>query len=127
MCSSHRDYYDKAAQQLTYQDHTVLTFQDVDKAMREYTMVTGGSMKTSLKPQLLDSYMPSELQRDCQLAFIVLWMTVTGFAAYKIAKSYFYLRDACRILEARRMLETTMPKLSVTYLSPRDTEGGLWI
>jgi hypothetical protein len=63
----------------------VRTFQDVDEAMREYNMVTGGKLDPlDPQPTLSDFYVPSEAQKDREIAFIIVGLAVTGVVAYKL-------------------------------------------
>jgi hypothetical protein len=70
------------------QGEAVRDFQDTDAAMREYARVFGkGKTIDSLsEPQLADFYVPSEGQKDREIAFVVLGLGVTGLIAYEISK-----------------------------------------
>ena len=70
---------------LRRQGHAVHTFQDVDQAIREYSMVTGKQLDSlGGKPRLSDFYTPSDDQRDREIAFVVAGMAVTGLVAYQL-------------------------------------------
>ena len=72
-------------EELQRQNHAVQTFRDVDAAMREYATVTGNQLDPlGPEPQLSDYYTPSEVQKDCKIAFIILGMAATGVVAYKL-------------------------------------------
>lgn len=74
-------------EELRRQGHAIQTFRDVDAAMREYAQVTGSKLQAlQPQPQLSDFYVPSEGQKDREIAFIVLGMAATGLVAYEIAK-----------------------------------------
>ena len=76
-----RDYLN---QQLQAEQHSAQVF-DVDVAMREYWLVTGGD-ESKLKavpedgkePKLSDYYSPSETQQQYELAFIVGGLALIG-------------------------------------------------
>ena len=74
-------------EELHRQHQALQTFHDVEEAMREYAHVTGKTLDP-LGPssQLSDFYTPSSDQKDCEIAFVVLGMAVTGLVAYEIAK-----------------------------------------
>ena len=57
---------------------------DVDAAMSLYAQVTGKQIELPHKPQLSDFYVPSEAQRDRELAFVVLAIAGVGYAVYKL-------------------------------------------
>ena len=78
---------DWISEDLRRQEHAVQTFRDVDDAMREYSRVTGTKLE-SLRPEpkLSDFYVPSSIQRDREIAFIVFGIASTGLVAYKLAK-----------------------------------------
>jgi hypothetical protein len=66
------------------EQHAVRTFQDIDQAMQEYALVTGKKLDPlDPEPKLEDYFVPSDIQKDREIAFIVLGMAVTGFVAYK--------------------------------------------
>ena len=76
-------------EELRRQGHAVQTFRDVDAAMREYALVTGGQNNLDPlgpEPQLGDFYTPSGDQKNRELAFVVVGMAATGLVAYKLAK-----------------------------------------
>lgn len=79
-------------EELRRQGHALHTFQDVDAAIREYNQVFGQSKKPlqellEPEPQLSDYYIPSDDQKDREIAFIILGMGATGLVAYQLAKS----------------------------------------
>jgi hypothetical protein len=62
----------------------VRTFQDIDQAMQEYALVTGKKLDPlAPEPTLEEYYVPSDIQKDRELIFIVMGMAVTGFIDYK--------------------------------------------
>ena len=78
-------------EELRRQGHAVQTFRDVDAAMREYALVTGGSEANNLdplgpEPQLGDFYTPSDGQKSSELIFVALGLGATGVLAYKLTK-----------------------------------------
>lgn len=78
-------------EELRRQNHAVQTFRDVDTAIREYSQVFGEAKSKTLdplgpEPQLSDIYMPSDDQKDREIAFVILGMAATGLVAYKLAK-----------------------------------------
>ena len=73
-------------EQLKRRNHAVHTFRDVDEAMEEYSIVFGKSpTPLGRKPVLSDFYHPSNDQRDREIVFVIIGMTVTGIIAYKLA------------------------------------------
>jgi hypothetical protein len=73
--------------ELRRQSHAVQTFQDVDAAMREYSLVTGNQLDPlGQEPQLSDYYAPSSDQKNREIAFVVVGLAATGLVAYKLAK-----------------------------------------
>ena len=73
--------------ELRRQGHAVQTFRDVDAAIREYAQVAGKSLEAlPPEPQLSDFYVPSDGQKDREIAFVVAGMTMTGLVTYVIAK-----------------------------------------
>ena len=70
--------------------HSAQVFEDVDMAMREYWLVTGGD-ESKLKavpedetePKLSDYYSPSKAQKEYELAFMVGGLALTGWAAFR--------------------------------------------
>ena len=64
------------------------TFQDVNGTIRKYAQVVGDNRKTldSLgpEPQLSDFYIPTDDQKDREIAFVILGMGVTMLVAYKL-------------------------------------------
>lgn len=74
-------------EELRRQGHAVQTFHDVDAAIREYSQVTGHNLDPlGPEPQLADFYLPSDDQKDREIAFVILGMAATGLVAYKLAK-----------------------------------------
>ena len=81
------DYFN---QQLRAEQYSAQVFEDVDAAMREYWLVTGGD-ESKLKAvpedgkvtELSDYYSPSETQKQYELAFIVGGLALTGWAAFQ--------------------------------------------
>ena len=71
-------------EELRLQHHALQTFDDSSAAMHEYTRLTLAPLGP--RPQLSDFYTPSSDQKDCEIAFVVLGMAVTGLVAYKIAR-----------------------------------------
>ena len=73
--------------ELSRQNHAVLTFHNVEAAMREYARLTGETLDPlGPEPQLSDSYTPSSAQKDREISFVVGGMVVTGLVTYYIAK-----------------------------------------
>lgn len=72
--------------ELRRQNHAVQTFQDVDAAIREYAQVFPSTKLDPLppEPRLSDYYVPSEDQKDREIAFVVLGMATTGLVAYQL-------------------------------------------
>ena len=71
--------------ELRRQNHAVQTFRDVDAAMRKYATVTGNQLNPlGPEPQLSDYYTPLEVQKGCEIAFIILGMATMGVVAYKL-------------------------------------------
>lgn len=59
-------------------------FQDVDEAMREYSLVTGRNLPSlGPRPELADFYTPSDDQENRELLFLVLGLTTTGVLVFK--------------------------------------------
>ena len=77
-------------EELRRQNHAVKTFHDVDAAMHEYALVFGANSNKleplGHEPQLSDFYLPSNEQKDREITFIILGMTMTGIAVYKLSK-----------------------------------------
>ena len=76
-------------EELRRQGHAVQTFRDVDAAMREYALVTGGQNNLDPlgpEPQLGDFYTPSDGQKSSELIFVALGLGATGVLAYKLTK-----------------------------------------
>jgi len=85
------EHLDWINEELRRQNHAVQTFRNVDAAIREYSQVFGEAKSKRLdslgpEPQLSDFYMPSDEQKDREIAFVILGMAATGFVAYKLAK-----------------------------------------
>ena len=65
-------------EELRRQGHAVKTFRDVDATMQEYVQVTGHNLDPlGPEPQLTDFYHPSDGQKDCEIAFVILGMAAT--------------------------------------------------
>lgn len=88
------DYSQKTTERLNWineelrrQGHAVLTFQNVNPAIREYALIIGTTFnQCTHEPTLSDFYAPSDGQNNCEIAFIIRWMSVTGLVvAYKLA------------------------------------------
>ena len=74
-------------EELRRQGHAVKKFRDVNAAMQEYAQVTGHNLDPmGPEPQLADFYSPSDGQKDCEIAFVVLGMAATGLVASHLAK-----------------------------------------
>ena len=78
---------DWISEELRRQGHAVQTFRDVDAAIREYSQVTGHNLDPlGPEPQLSDFYLPSDDQKNREIAFVIIGMAATGLVAYKLAK-----------------------------------------
>ena len=80
---------DWIAEDLRRQGHALKTFRDVDEAMRLYAEVTGKKVSfDDLGPeaQLSDFYIPSDGQKEREIAFVHIGMAATGLIAYKLTK-----------------------------------------
>ena len=76
-------------EELRRQNHSLHTFEDIDSAIREYSLVTGKTVSPMQpEPQLSDFYTPSRDQKDREIAFILLGLGVTGLVAYKLKKNF---------------------------------------
>lgn len=76
---------DFITEQMQKEKHAVQTFDNVDKAMEEYYDITGQQLDPlPPEPRLSDFYTPSPDQQKREIVFIVLGMTLTGYAAYKL-------------------------------------------
>ena len=75
-------------EELRRQGHTVRTFRDADEAIRQYNLVVGSGSRIALepKPKLSDFYQPSPEQRDREIAFVIMGLGATSFAAYYMLK-----------------------------------------
>ena len=73
-------------EELQRQQHSVQTFRDVDVAMHEYAKFFPQKQLSALgpRPEISDFYVPSEHQKDLELAFIAISLGLTGFVAYKL-------------------------------------------
>lgn len=72
-------------EQMQKEHHAVKTFDDVDQAMKQYYYTTGKQLDPlPPEPQLSAFYTPSPDQQNREILFIVMGMTVTGYAAYKL-------------------------------------------
>ena len=75
--------------ELSRQGHAVKTFRDFEEAMRLYSEITGKMVSfddLGPEPQLSDFYIPSDSQKDREIAFILNGMAAPGLVAYKLAK-----------------------------------------
>lgn len=76
-------------EELRRQGHAERTFQDVDEAMRQYRLVTGGNTHLEpleAEPKLTDFYTPTSAQKDREIAFVALGMGITALVTYQLAK-----------------------------------------
>ena len=72
-------------EQLQKQHHAVQTFDDVDQAMKQYYYLTGHKLADlPPEPTLSDFYKPSSDQKDREILFVVVGMSIVGFVAYKL-------------------------------------------
>ena len=66
------------------QRHAKQTFDDLGVAMQQYAEVTGRELPPLREePKLADFYVPSQKQKDGEIAFVVGGMTLVGLIAYK--------------------------------------------
>ena len=72
-------------QSLQQQRHANQTFSDLGVAMEEYYKVTGAKLPELEPPKLSDYYVPSQAQKDGEIAFIIGGMALLGLLAYKYA------------------------------------------
>jgi len=72
-------------QSLQQQRHATQTFSNLDVAMREYYKVTGAKLLELEPLKLSDYYVPSQAQKDGEIAFIIGGMALVGIVAYKYA------------------------------------------
>ena len=71
-------------EQFQREKHAVETFQDVDRAMREYHEVFGTQLEdVGPRPQLSDFYTPSDTQKDYEIGFIIAGTAGVALLAYK--------------------------------------------
>jgi len=76
------DFINQSFQQ---QRHAERTFSNLGAAMEEYARVTGRALpKLRDPPELADYYIPSEGQKDGEIAFIIGGMALVGIVAYKV-------------------------------------------
>ena len=74
-------------EELCRQERAVRTFQDVDAAVREYAQVTGKLLgPLGPEPTLSDFSVPSDDQKDREIAFVILGIGATALVAYRLAK-----------------------------------------
>ena len=61
---------------------------NVEEAMKQYYYITGGDRLPELppKPKFSDFYTPSEDQKNREIAFVVVGMSLTGLVAWKLNK-----------------------------------------
>jgi len=76
--------------QLWAEKHSVLVFEDVDAASREYWLATGGDQDkldkapdAGVEPTLNQYYEPSAAQKEYELLFMFGGLALTGWAAFK--------------------------------------------
>ena len=71
-------------EEMRRQGQAVRAFRDADEAIRQYNLVAGGGSRIALepKPKLSDFYQPSPEQRDREIAFVIMGLGATAFAAY---------------------------------------------
>jgi len=75
------DFINQSIQQ---QRHAERTFSDLGAAMEEYAKVTGRNLpKLRDPPELADFYIPSEDQKNGEIAFVIGGMVLVAFIAYK--------------------------------------------
>ena len=90
---------DFISEELRQQGHAVKTFRDVDEATRLYSEVTGKKVSVDdlgPEPQLSDFYIPSDGQKDREIAFVLIGKAATGLVAYKLAKKLPWpVTEAC--------------------------------
>lgn len=72
--------------ELRRQGHATRTFQDADAAIREYNNYTTDklSYEDGRKPILSDFYVPSNDQKDREIAFVALGLGATALVAYSL-------------------------------------------
>ena len=77
-------------EEMRRQGHAVRTFRDADEAIRQYNFVVDANSSSRIalepKPKLSDFYQPSPEQRDREIAFVILGLGATSFAAYYMLK-----------------------------------------
>ena len=73
-------------EQLQKEHHAVKKFDDVDQAMKQYYYITGKDLQLPPRPKLSNFYVPSEDQKNREIAFVVGGMALTGFVAWKLSK-----------------------------------------
>ena len=60
-------------------------FRDVDAAMYQYSLLTKQNLpRLEKQPVISDFYVPSESQKDREIAFIILGMSILGVVVYKL-------------------------------------------
>ena len=70
------------SEDLRRKGHAIQTFRDVDDAIREYWRITRKQRDPSgPEPTLFDFYVPSNVQRDREIASVVLGTAATGIIA----------------------------------------------
>ena len=71
-------------EEMQIEHHAVQTFDDVDKAMKQYYYITGKSLDPlPPEPKLNDFHTPPSNQQDREIVFIVLGMATTWFVVWK--------------------------------------------
>ena len=80
---------DWIAEDLRRQGRALKTFRDVNEAMELYAEVTVKKVSfddLGPEPQLSDVYIPSDGQKEREIAFVLIGMAATGLVAYELAK-----------------------------------------
>lgn len=83
-------HLDWVNEELRRENHAAQTFQNVEEANREYALAYPQKSLAPLdrEPQLSDFYVPSEPQKDREIAFIVVGMGVVGLVGYYIQSRF---------------------------------------
>ena len=72
-------------EELKRHNHAVITFRDVESAMREYSEITGKQLPPfSDAPKLSQFYNPSDTQKRNEVLFIIISLCATTFLVYKM-------------------------------------------
>jgi hypothetical protein len=72
--------------ELKRQGHALHTFHDVDEAMQQYYLVTGRKLQLEARPALEDYYVPTDGQKNREMAFIAVGMAATALVSYHLSK-----------------------------------------